>query len=301
MTSATGNTIDTRALALDAKGLDALKRTARGDPDKALVGAAKQFEAVFMQMLLKSMRDAVPQSDLLGDGGETKTYTAMLDQELAQRLGSKGVGIADMIVKQLQKAHELQNQKPAAGPEKVSVQMAPTTRAMLERLSSATGAAGRAGGDAQAFVNERLADAQAAERMTGVPARFILGQAALESGWGRREIRGADGANSFNLFGIKAGAGWKGATVDAMTTEYTNGVAAKQVEKFRAYGSYREAFQDYARLIATNPRYADVIRQGGDAAGFAASLQRAGYATDPAYAEKLTRVINHTLALSRTG
>ena len=125
--------------------------------------------------------------------------------------------------------------------------------------------------------------------------------AALETGWGRHEIVGADGTRSYNLFGIKAGPGWSGATVDVTTTEYVNGAAQKLVQKFRAYGSYAESFHDYAKLIGSNPRYAEVLRQGQDAAGFARGLQQAGYATDPAYAAKLTRVINHTLAMSRLG
>lgn len=287
------------SLSLDSRGLDALKRTAKSEPDRALAGAAKQFEALFMQMLLKSMRDAMPQSDLV-DSSESRTYTAMLDQELATRMGSKGMGIADMIVKQLERSQGAAPSKKVDAPA-VSIQVPQSTREMLERLSSANSVARGGSADAQAFVQRLLPEAQAAERATGVPARFILGQAALESGWGKREIRNADGSNSFNLFGIKAGASWRGASTDTLTTEYANGVARKQVEKFRAYGSYREAFEDYARLLTQNPRYAEVLRQGGDAAGFAASMQRAGYATDPAYAEKLTRAINHTLALSRAG
>jgi flagellar protein FlgJ len=125
----------------------------------------------------------------------------------------------------------------------------------------------------------------------------MLGQAALESGWGKREIRAADGTPSHNLFGVKAGANWKGSVVETVTTEYVNGVAQKSVEKFRAYSSYADAFRDYANLLRNNPRYAGVVAQaaqGIDAAGFAQGLQKAGYATDPNYADKLTRVIKTT-------
>jgi flagellar protein FlgJ len=128
-------------------------------------------------------------------------------------------------------------------------------------------------------------------RATGIPARFLLGQAALESGWGRHEIRGADGKPSYNVFGIKAGRGWSGPSVDAVTTEYVNGAAQRVVQKFRAYGSYGEAFQDYARLIRANPRYAALLG-AQDGAGFARGMQRAGYATDPQYAYKLIGVMN---------
>ena len=139
--------------------------------------------------------------------------------------------------------------------------------------------------------------AQQASDATGIPAVFMLGQAALESGWGRKEIRAADGTQSFNLFGVKAGGNWKGAVAETVTTEYVNGTARKSTEKFRAYSSYAEAFQDYANLLRSNPRYADLVSQaaqGLDADAFAQGLQRAGYATDPRYAEKLGRIIRTT-------
>ncbi|HRK79199.1 MAG TPA: flagellar assembly peptidoglycan hydrolase FlgJ, partial [Thiobacillus sp.] len=116
-------------------------------------------------------------------------------------------------------------------------------------------------------------------------------RAALETGWGKAEIRGADGLNSHNLFGVKAGGAWRGRTVDIVTTEYVNGKPQKQVDSFRAYDSYADAFRDYANLLRANPRYRNVIAQGQDAAGFAQGLQQAGYATDPNYAQKLMSVI----------
>jgi len=148
----------------------------------------------------------------------------------------------------------------------------------------------------QDFVARMLDHAVAAGRESGIPAPYILGQAALESGWGRREIRGADGTPSHNLFGIKAGRDWRGPVVETLTTEYVNGVAHKSVGRFRAYGSYAEAFSDYAGLLARSPRYA-TVSSAPDAASFAGRLQAGGYATDPAYARKLTQVINRTLAL----
>lgn len=153
--------------------------------------------------------------------------------------------------------------------------------------------------DQVAFVQKMSVHAQAAERETGVPAPFILGQAALESGWGRGEIKNGDGSRAFNLMGVKATGNWKGATTDVVTTEYVGGKAIKTVEKFRAYGSYKEAFSDYARLISNSPRYADVVRGARTAESFAMGMQKAGYATDPAYANKLSRTINQTLALQR--
>jgi flagellar protein FlgJ len=140
------------------------------------------------------------------------------------------------------------------------------------------------------FAQTLLPQAMQASQQTGIPAPFLLGQAALESGWGRHEPRLADGRPSHNLFGIKAGANWNGPVAESVTTEYVNGQAEQRVERFRAYGSYAEAFNDYARLLTTQPRYAAVLGTR-DAASFARGLQAAGYATDPAYARKLEQVI----------
>ena len=152
------------------------------------------------------------------------------------------------------------------------------------------------------FVNRVWTHAVDAARAVGIPPRFMVGQAALESGWGRHEIRAADGTASHNVFGIKAGRSWKGAVIEKTTTEFVNGVAQKVTARFRAYASYGEAFQDYAKLLRNNPRYAAVLGQAQDAKGFAHSLQKSGYATDPAYADKLTRIINgNTLRQSLIG
>jgi flagellar protein FlgJ len=148
----------------------------------------------------------------------------------------------------------------------------------------------------RAFQDKLSGAAEEAESATGVPAKFMLGQAALETGWGRRMIRNTDGSSSNNLFGIKAGPGWKGKVATAVTTEYVNGKPHAKVEKFRAYESHAEAFKDYAKMISNNPRYEKVLAHGGDATTFAHGLQRAGYATDPQYAAKLSRIIKHSLA-----
>lgn len=246
-------------LAVDARSLDTLRAQAKADPDKALKQAASQFEALFMQMLLKSMRQTLPQQGPF-DNDTTRTYRTLLDQQLAQGLSGKGLGLAEVMAKQLARASGTAGGQAAAAPA-----------------------------DAGAFAERMRPHAEEASRATGVPAPFILGQAALESGWGAHEIPG-----SYNLFGIKAGPGWTGATVQATTTEYEGGVPVKRAEKFRAYGSYAEGFADYARLLAANPRYAAALEHGGDASAFAQGLAQGGYATDPAYAEKLTRVINST-------
>lgn len=275
-------------LALDTQSLEQLRAQAKNSPDHALKAAAQQFESVFLNMMLKSMREATPQDGMF-DSEQTRMFTGMLDQQLAQSMSSRGVGLADIMVKQLSRSMGVQ---PSAGggsekPAAPSLEMpAAVSGKPVSLVPSAYN-----GSTQQDFVNRMLPHAVEASRNTGVPPQLMLGQAALESGWGRREIRMADGSNSYNLFGIKANAGWNGKVAEVMTTEYRNGVAHKQVEKFRAYSSYAEAFQDYANLIGNNPRYAEVLKQGGDAAGMAQAIQKAGYATDPKYADKLARVM----------
>ena len=266
--------LDTSAkLVLDTQSLEQLRAQARHSPDQALKAAAQQFESVFLNMMLKSMREATPQDGMF-DSEQTKMFTGMLDQQLAQSMASRGVGLADMMVKQLR------GQMTADKEQKIGAQSS------INALSSAYSENSQ-----QDFVNRMLPFALQASKTSGIPPQLMLGQAALESGWGKREIRMADGSNSFNLFGIKANAGWDGKVAEVMTTEYKNGVAYKQVEKFRAYSSFAEAFQDYAGLIGSNPRYADVLQQGGDLAGMAQAMQKAGYATDPKYADKLVSIM----------
>lgn len=250
-------------LAADSQTLDKLRHQARQAPEQALESVAQQFEMVFLNMMLKGMREATPQDGVM-DSEQTRMFTGMLDQQLAQEMSRRGVGLADMMVRQL-------------GPQ------APAGSAR-----SVPGDPYRS--DPQAFVDRMRPHAEQASRSTGIAPQLMLGQAALESGWGKREIRLADGSNSHNLFGIKAGKEWQGRVAEVTTTEYHDGKAAKQVERFRAYPSYAEAFADYARLLNENPRYAGVRAQQ-DAAQFAQSLQRAGYATDPNYADKLLQVI----------
>jgi flagellar protein FlgJ len=136
-------------------------------------------------------------------------------------------------------------------------------------------------------------------RESGIPAHYMIGQAGHETGWGQSEIRGAGGANSFNLFGIKATGGWTGKVAEITTTEYINGEARKVKAKFRAYDSYEESFRDYARLISQNPRYANAMQATGNAKDYATALQKAGYATDPQYANKLSRAIESAQAVQR--
>ena len=282
-------------LATDVRGLEALRGKAATDPKAAVKQAARQFEALFMQELMKSMRaTTMAGADSVGGSGSTGAMGAeMLDQQYAQQLAGLPGGLHEAITRHLERQMGL-----APGPIPVTGS-ANNTPAPLDGKPTRGPQKGAAG-----FVDQHTDAARAAEAKTGIPATFMISQAALETGWGRREIRHADGSPSYNLFGIKAGANWKGPVAEITTTEYVNGQAQKVTARFRAYSSYAESFADYARLMKDSPRYRQVLAgatQAGDAASvFARGLQRAGYATDPAYADKLARVINTTLRLQRT-
>lgn len=284
--------VRTDALASDVRSLDALRSKAASDPRAALREAAKAFESLFMQELMKSMRAATISSGLLDNDG-TRLGTELLDQQLSTKLGGMPGGLADAIERQLQRQMGLVG-GPVPSADRANPMAVPVgapASATTVRLPQQAAAA---------FVDQHGDAARAVQAQSGIPASFMISQAALETGWGRREIRHADGSTSHNLFGIKAGPGWRGPVAEVTTTEYVNGQPQKVTARFRAYASYAESFADYARLIKSSPRYAAVAAAGGDATGFAQGLQRAGYATDPAYAEKLTRVINTTLRLQRT-
>ena len=273
---------DLSSLAIDSQSLDKLRLQAKQSPDQALKAAAKQFESVFLNMMLKSMRDATPQDGVF-DSEQTKMFTGMLDQQLAQSMAARGVGLAEVMVRQLSR------QQPSTSTTELKTHTVTPPNVTTSPVATAVPSAYKTDVQ-QAFVDKLRVPAEQASRSTGVPAHLILGQAALESGWGKREIKMANGSTSHNLFGIKAGKDWNGKVAEVTTTEYNNGVASKQVERFRAYGSYAESFQDYARLLGDNPRYASVMQQG-DAKAFAVALQQSGYATDPRYADKLVGVI----------
>lgn len=291
----------------DAYALTTLKSGLRKDDPQALKAAAQQFEALFLQMVLKSMRAATPQDGPF-DSDQTRFYQELLDAQLAQTLATRGgMGLAKVIEKQW--AREVRPDEPAdvsglpltapsqgfpflrerglslPDPQKEALPLSLENAPQQPAASAAKSAAS----SAQSFVANVWPHAVAASRMTGIPAHFIVAHAALESGWGRAEPKTADGRPSHNLFGIKAGSGWAGAVVEATTTEFVAGQPVKRVERFRAYGSYAEAFQDYARLLAQ--RYPSVLGST-EPRRFAAGLQQAGYASDPDYALKLERVIN---------
>ncbi len=289
--------------ALDVQGFDALRAQAKNSPQEAMKSAAKQFDAVFTQMMLKSMRDATPQ-DSPFDSHDTATFTSMMDQQLAQQLSNKGIGVADAMLKQLMRNSGMQAGDANAGNNAAlnALAKAYANPANNGALQSGRGYSANSAltppvkGDGSspkvdAFVDRLAAPAQAASEATGIPARFIIGQAALESGWGKNEIKKVDGSTSHNVFGIKATKDWTGKTVSTVTTEYVHGKPQRVVEKFRAYDSYADAMTDYASMLKSNPRYAQVLNSSHDVNGFATGMQRAGYATDPHYAKKLISIM----------
>lgn len=279
-----------QTLAIDTRGLDNLKGRMAGDPKGTTREVARQFESLFMSELLKSMRATTLASGTLDNEG-SKMGTEMLDAQFAQKLTGLPGGLSDAIARQLERQMGL-TPGPIPRPDSANRTPVPLERVGKPVQIPQTGAAG--------FVQQHTGAARAAEEATGIPAAFMISQAALETGWGRKEIRHGDGTSAHNLFGIKAGPNWRGPVAEVMTTEYINGKPQKVMARFRAYGSYAESFADYARLMKDSPRYQPVLARAESATGFAQGLQRAGYATDPAYAEKLSRVINTTLRLQRT-
>jgi flagellar protein FlgJ len=290
-----------QALAADARSLSTLKLEAGKNTPAAIKEAAKQFESLFMRELIKSMREATMKSGMMDSpGGDLGTD--LLDQQFAVQMSGQPGGLSDLIAAQLSR----QMGGDAAGADAAFKKSAATTTSALSRASSlaaygaqAATTAPRATTSQSNFVERHSAAAAAAEKSSGIPSGYMLGQAGHETGWGKFEIKKAGGAPSFNLFGIKAGAGWTGKVAEITTTEYVDGVAKKTVAKFRAYDSYEDSFKDYARLITTAPRYAQASQQLDSPQAFASGLQKAGYATDPNYAAKLSRAIDTTLRLQR--
>jgi flagellar protein FlgJ len=305
---------------LDPNGSADLRLKLQQDPQAGLKQAAQQFEGMLLQMMLKSMRDASPQDGLM-DSDQTRFFTSILDQQLAQNLSAQDkLGFAKLIEQQLGRGLSSGN-----GDDTLTSSLEKLQQTLLERqaatsAASFTGGAtgslgrysGRAGeggvaaidsdgrsanagsdGSGRDFVNRIWPHAVDAANSLGVPPHFLVAHSALESGWGKSEIRAANGSPTYNIFGVKAGRNWDGPSVEVQTTEYVGGNAQTVREKFRVYGSYGEAFADYASLLRNSSRFSGVLGQQ-DGTQFARSLQQSGYATDPMYADKLSRIINGT-------
>lgn len=264
----------------DFLGIAKLRADARADAKSPAVlrKVASQFEAIFVQMMLKGMREA-KLADGMFDSNQQDHYLDMFDSQIALNLSQgRGIGLADLLVRQL------------GGTEESAASVAAS--------AVAGGARSRERMSPQDFVRAVWPHAQRAAETLGADPKALVAQAALETGWGKSIISRPDGGSSHNLFGIKAGAGWEGERVSVGTLEFEDGVAVRKRADFRAYDSFADSFQDYARLLSTQPRYQGALTQADDPAAFAHALQQAGYATDPAYARKIEGILGGNVLAS---
>ena len=250
--------------AWDAQSLNELKAKAGEDPAANIRPVARQVEGMFVQMMLKSMRDALPKDGLFSSE-HTRLYTSMYDQQIAQQMtAGKGLGLAEMMVKQMTPEQPLPEESTPAAPIKFPLET--VVRYQNQTLSQLV----------QKAVPRNYDDSLPGDS---------------------KAIRRENGEPSYNLFGVKASGNWKGPVTEITTTEYENGEAKKVKAKFRVYSSYLEALSDYVGLLTRNPRYAAVTTAASAEQG-AQALQDAGYATDPHYARKLTNMIQQMKSIS---
>jgi flagellar protein FlgJ len=265
----------------DMNGLAELKK----DPtsEKSISAVAQQVEAMFLQMMLKSMRDANMSDEL--DGNEMSMYQDMFDKQIALTISQhQDIGIGALLKRQTSG-----KSAPSKGPLGSS---SITGVGHSDAVHDAGAHAADAGPTPAEFVSQVMPSIQRAASELGVDAHGLLAQAALETGWGQRMPRTVDGSPSLNLFGIKAGEEWTGARATADTVEFSHGVATQKRTAFRAYGSIEESVNDFAKLLKNSPRYQEVIAAGGDTRAYVDSIGKSGYATDPQYADKLNRILN---------
>ncbi len=279
----------------DFQGLSQLRAEAANNDKQSLRKVAGQFEALFIQMMLKSMREASLGEGIM-DSEHVKTYQSMYDQQIALDLSKSGsLGLADMMVRQLTRAGS-DGANTAHGGAASAGAITPHRRldASAAQLPLAS-----AGVDKdwqpqspEDFVRDLLPHASEAAAELGTTPQVLIAQAALETGWGQRMIRHPDGSNSFNLFGIKAGSDWQGERALTDTVEFRDGLMRRERAPFRAYDSLAAGFSDYVNFLQSNPRYHQALDQAADPAAFTRELSRAGYATDPEYHRKIQTIMN---------
>jgi flagellar protein FlgJ len=318
----------------DLNALQKLKSASHKDSREGIKAVAEQFESMFISMMLKSMRDAnktFSEGNILSSN-DTEFYQEMFDSQISVSLagaGGGGIGLAKVIERQLLSAKGLEAEPDATkalnigdlssyqrkdfphlniaklneAMEKVDQVMGPvdehaetaTENAALHAApSSETLVTGFS--SPEHFVETLAPIASKIEAKTGISARLMLAQSALETGWGQKPILKNDGSQSFNLFGIKAGASWHGEQTNIVTTEFYQGSPVKQRDAFRAYGSFEESFKDYAQFLQSNPRYEQALAVRANPLEFAQALQESGYATDPQYADKLGQIMHSRLS-----
>lgn len=316
------NQMESASLYTDFNSLGELRRGAKENSPETIKAVAQQFEAIFVQMMMKSMRDA-KLADGLFDSDQTDQYVDLYDKQLANTLSSQGqgIGLADVIARQLGGASQQGvNIEEAVTniPERLTTKFILKNRIDSVNSTSISEKAAEPMGDASVsdtsaaqkitndysepvdlvintpedFVNHLWPMAEKAAASLNVDPKAILAQAALETGWGRSVIRSNDGKNSHNLFNIKSGQSWNGDSVIKSSLEFSNGLARQEKSSFRSYGSYEESFQDYVSFLQSNPRYEKALNEGTSAGKYLKELQNAGYATDPRYAEKIESIMN---------
>lgn len=271
---------------VDMQGLSELKAQAGNNPDDeaTLRQVASQFESMFMQMVLKSQRDA-SFGDPMFDSSAMDFYSDMHDKQMSLHMSENGgMGLADMIVAQLSRGKK--TSADGSGMSVESYLSAPVARAPSQAKQVESWS------KPKEFAEQMWPHAQRGGEALGVDPMFLMAQAALETGWG--EHVPADGrGSSFNVFGIKAQSGWSGDRVSKNTLEYSEGQFETSRASFRRYESLGDSVDDYVSFLQQNPRYQDTLKaasQGAEA--FATGLSEAGYATDPQYAQKIMGVIN---------
>lgn len=284
---------DQSKIYMDFKGFNDLRRGAKNDDPKALQAVAKQFEALFLQMIMKSMRSA---NSMLSDNSflnsdSVQFYEKMYDQQLAMELsGTTGLGLSDMLVRQLSQP-ESSPKKSGATDLEMQLEKIKVTTQQTEKTDKTNSATEKSApvlfNNPVDFVKSLWNDAVKVAKELGVDPKILVAQAALETGWGKYIIKDKQGNSSFNLFNIKTGSTWEKNSVAVNTLEYENGLAIKKTEPFRQYDNFAESFSDYLKLLQKYDRYDHALDNAGDAKAFIHSLQKAGYATDPNYANKI--------------
>lgn len=276
---------------LNNDGLQQLREQGRkGDP-QALREVARQFESMFVHQMLKQMRSTndVFGKDNMFSSEQTKFHQEMLDQQMSLELTQgRGLGLAEMMYQQMQKAygeHLRPEENPGQGLDQSGIERS-AGASTAEPIQTLGGKASMTTNPIS-FVEQIQEQAQRAAEALGVSPQALVAQAALETGWGQHVIHTREGQNSHNLFNIKADARWEGARINVSTIEYRDGMPRVEQANFRQYDSYEQSFSDYVSFLRDNPRYRDALMSGADAERYVEELQAAGYATDPAYADKL--------------
>ena len=314
----------------DFQGLNSLKTQARTDKNAALEEVAKQFEGLFLQEMLKSMRKAgeVFAEDNYLNSNEANTYRDMFDSQISLSMaGGTGTGLAEALVRQLgEQIPGMNNKGEKLAAHKSSLadydrSLPAVSRELPEQLSRVGELANAVQGSneaetdprtdgkpaevlparfdsAEEFVGKLMPVAEKVAKESGIDPRLMIAQAALETGWGRHMIEGDGKEPSFNLFGIKADGRWAGDAVTITTTEFRDGVPMKQKADFRAYEDYEASFRDYVDFLQSNPRYKDVLSSADKPDMFADKLQEAGYATDPEYGSKIRSIMDRSAAMT---